>query len=96
MVVSNQNETLGQTIDWSPAEVYRNVSEEVSADLANIRSPIWEVEEFARTDSYVNAATDSANLNPWGESLDYLLIMDLQTRLFEMRLSGNVTYSSFL
>ena len=96
MVVSNQNETLGQTIDWSPAEVYQNVSEEVSADLANIRSPIWDVEYFARTDSYVNAATDSANLNPWGESLDYVLIMNLQTGLFEMRVSGNVTYSSFI
>ena len=96
MVVSNQNETLDQTIDWSPAEVYLNVSKEAPADLANIRSPIWDVEEFARTDSYVNAATDSATQNLLGESLDYLLSMNLQTGLFEMRVAGTDNYSSFL
>lgn len=97
MVVSNQNETLGQTIDWSPAEVYKNASKDVSADLANIRSPIWDVEYFARTDSYVNEVTDNANRNPLGESLDYALIMNLQTGLFAMRVAGgNETYSSFV
>ncbi|KAK8068242.1 hypothetical protein PG996_007354 [Apiospora saccharicola] len=75
LLISNQNESLGETKGWSIAEVYNDPAPSVMPQLAHVRSPIWYFDIFDATEGTMPREMREGYL-------DQRITIDLSTGMF--------------
>ncbi|KAH8664405.1 hypothetical protein BX600DRAFT_498192 [Xylariales sp. PMI_506] len=79
LVISNQNESLGEITGWSVEEVTADTTGLTPSDALDVVSPLWNFGTLDRTDYTLN---QRYQLNDRAYSLDAILSMDLDTGIF--------------